>query len=75
MASLDFYARDLYPDTGLFTTAETSIPNSDEQVVLENDDSAVSVSSDVREGGNKRNLFITMAGAFGIIAIITWLSN
>ena len=69
--ALDFYARDLYPESPGMETSLLSVPTSQEQKVLEVDEEAVKQAEKVQTGGTKNGIFATLLVIVGIIALFT----
>lgn len=68
--ALNFYARDVYPDTGSLETSILSVPDADNQRTLEVDDEAVKQAEKVQNGGNKKGVFTTIAVIIGVVVIM-----
>lgn len=71
---MNFYARDLYPDTGMFDTGQTTIPEPETQRTLEENEKAVAISESTLAGATKKGTYGTLLCMIGIIAVIAMLT-
>lgn len=69
---MNYFARDLYPESGMLETSLLSVPDSTEQRTLETDEKAVEVAEQVT-GTSKRGIFTTVAICGAVILLLGFL--
>ena len=74
MGEMNFRIRDLYPNEGVMTTHESTIPDAIEQRTLQENEKAVDVAESTLNGATKSGTYGVILGIFLAIVVIGMLS-
>ena len=72
---MNFYARDVYPESGMMETSTLVIPDEFTQRVVENNEKSVELAAEVKNGATSKGTLATFGCILAIIAGIVFLSN